>query len=158
MIMVLLLFPFFIFDDYFTSPERSIIAIILWSVLYSIIAIGYSVLLHARYGQTVGKMIAGVKVLDLSENRLPTLNQAFMRDIGYIVPAIYSFLYLSYVLLVGSYDPETHYETVPEQINSYAGTVWLIVEIITMLFNEKRRALHDLIAGTVVVKTSEVDV
>ena len=34
-----------------------------------------------------------------------------------------------------------------------AGT-WFVLEIITMLLNKKRRALHDLIAGTVVVRTS----
>ena len=31
--------------------------------------------------------------------------------------------------------------------------IWFMLEIITMLLNEKRRALHDLIAGTVVVRT-----
>ena len=32
--------------------------------------------------------------------------------------------------------------------------IWFVLEIITMLLNKKRRALHDLIAGTVVVRTS----
>ncbi len=31
---------------------------------------------------------------------------------------------------------------------------WWIAEIITMLTNEKRRAIHDYIAGTVVVRTN----
>jgi uncharacterized RDD family membrane protein YckC len=33
-----------------------------------------------------------------------------------------------------------------------ASVIWFIIEIVTCLLNEKRRALHDYIAGTVVVK------
>jgi hypothetical protein len=31
---------------------------------------------------------------------------------------------------------------------------WFVAEVITMLTNEKRRALHDFIAGTIVVRTN----
>ena len=31
---------------------------------------------------------------------------------------------------------------------------WFLLEIVTMTFNSKRRALHDFIAGSVVVKAS----
>jgi uncharacterized RDD family membrane protein YckC len=34
----------------------------------------------------------------------------------------------------------------------YALGVWIWSEVVTMLFNRKRRALHDFIAGTVVVR------
>lgn len=34
----------------------------------------------------------------------------------------------------------------------YATVVWLLSELVVLLFNEKRRALHDFIAGTVVVR------
>ena len=32
--------------------------------------------------------------------------------------------------------------------------LWFLAEVLTMLTNEKRRALHDFIAGTVVVRTN----
>jgi uncharacterized RDD family membrane protein YckC len=32
--------------------------------------------------------------------------------------------------------------------------VWGLADILTFLFNDQRRALHDFIAGTVVVKTN----
>jgi uncharacterized RDD family membrane protein YckC len=35
---------------------------------------------------------------------------------------------------------------------AYALGVWIWSEVVTMLFNRKRRALHDFIAGTVVVR------
>jgi uncharacterized RDD family membrane protein YckC len=31
---------------------------------------------------------------------------------------------------------------------------WFLAEVITMLTNEKRRALHDFLAGTVVIRTN----
>lgn len=31
--------------------------------------------------------------------------------------------------------------------------IWYFLELVTMLTNRKRRALHDFIAGTVVVRT-----
>jgi uncharacterized RDD family membrane protein YckC len=34
----------------------------------------------------------------------------------------------------------------------YAGGLWFLAEVVTMLTNEKRRALHDWIAGSVVVR------
>ena len=32
--------------------------------------------------------------------------------------------------------------------------LWFFAEVITMLTNQKRRALHDFIAGTVVIRTN----
>jgi hypothetical protein len=34
------------------------------------------------------------------------------------------------------------------------GLYWAILELITMLFNEQRRAIHDFIANTVVVRVN----
>jgi uncharacterized RDD family membrane protein YckC len=35
---------------------------------------------------------------------------------------------------------------------SWLQTAWVWSEVVTMLFNKRRRALHDYLAGTVVVK------
>ena len=71
-------------DGYLASPERGPFILIAWGIVsYSIYWL-YSVLLHARYGQTLGKMANNIIVLDISEERKPTFRQAFIRDIGYI--------------------------------------------------------------------------
>jgi uncharacterized RDD family membrane protein YckC len=36
----------------------------------------------------------------------------------------------------------------------YANVIWILAEFITMLTNKRRRAIHDWIAGTLVVRTS----
>jgi len=45
----------------------------------SLYGVGYSVLFHARYGQTLGKMLARIRVVDLSGNPIG-LRQAIWRD------------------------------------------------------------------------------
>jgi hypothetical protein len=35
--------------------------------------------------------------------------------------------------------------------------LWFVAEVLTMLTNDKRRALHDFVAGTVVVRTNTED-
>ena len=50
--------------------------------------------------------------------------------------------------------------SLPENVNtvnwiiSFSGLAWFLIEVITMLANNKRRALHDFIAGSVVVRVS----
>jgi uncharacterized RDD family membrane protein YckC len=46
-----------------------------------------------------------------------------------------------------------------EVLNNYdnftliVALVWILLELITMLANKKRRAIHDFIAGSVVIRT-----
>ena len=40
-------------------------------------------------------------------------------------------------------------------ILGFAGLLWIAVEIVSMLFNDKKRAIHDLIAKTVVIRTDK---
>jgi uncharacterized RDD family membrane protein YckC len=113
------------------------------------------VLLHARSGQTIGKRVMKVKVLDVSETAIPSLKQAFLRDIGYIAIDICSLIYFIYLVLGQKYalGRQQLENGLPGEILSFAGTVWFLLEVGTMLTNEKRRAFHDYIANTVVVNT-----
>jgi len=135
-------------------PERPPVIIIVSSViLYSSYWL-YNVLLHARYGQTLGKMAMKIQVLDVSEERIPTFRQAFLRDIGYIVLNTLSLVYLVYLVLAGEYVVDAEINSLPGRILMWASLGWFLLEIITMATNEKRRALHDYIAGTVVIRNA----
>jgi uncharacterized RDD family membrane protein YckC len=118
--------------------------------LESVIIIGYTVLLHWKYGQTVGKMVAKVKVVDISEGPI-TFGQALLRDIAFIVDGVvgvavsYSLIFSGFGLTSEEYRAVADYLLVPISI-------WLLVDTIVCLRSPKRRALHDLIAGTVVLR------
>jgi uncharacterized RDD family membrane protein YckC len=43
------------------------------------------------------------------------------------------------------------------RIISHLGNIWIWSEIIVILTNKRRRAIHDFIAGTVIVKTKYIE-
>lgn len=106
--------------------------------LFAFFPYAYSVFLHGRYGRTLGKKIMGLKVIDKSETREIGYRQAFLRESPPLA--------MIFLLLVGS-----RWTPMGEYVNQI-DTAWFLVEVITVLFNDKRRAVHDFIAGTVVVK------
>lgn len=107
----------------------------------------YSILLHGLTGQTIGKMAMGIKIFDKDEKVRISFYQAFLRD---AIPLGLILVFWFASTLNPSVDPES--------LSSYSILlvitifIWALLEIITLLFNKKRRALHDFIAGTVVLK------
>jgi uncharacterized RDD family membrane protein YckC len=124
-----------------------------WAIIYFASDPMYSVLMHANYGRTVGKRTMHVIVLDVSEQRIPSLKQAILRDIVLIVSQ--SILLANFIRVMISTGSVKHIDDQMGwfgQALSWATFVWFLLELVTMLFSSKRRALHDLIAGTVVVE------
>jgi uncharacterized RDD family membrane protein YckC len=100
--------------------------------------------MHALRGQTIGKMLCRVVVRDLTLQRI-SFFQAVRRD---LVPGA-----ATIAMLVAQYaasDPQV-VDQVAATLNSFF-VVWTALELVTMFFSDRRRALHDLIAGTVVVR------
>lgn len=131
----------------------------------------YTIILHGLYGQTLGKYILRIKVLTLSETKISFKN-AFLRD---AIPLLLTFIIVGYMFvhfapLFSSFDTKEPLSEqqlaelnlqvmrqmtkafIPMMILGFMHFVWVLLELITMLTNDKRRALHDFIAGTVVVK------
>jgi uncharacterized RDD family membrane protein YckC len=79
------------------------------------------------------------------------MKQAVLRDIvGIILLPLGLWVYLPQVIRHGSLDPSD-----PPSLNSlftYICMGWAWLDGLTMLTNSKRRALHDFIAGSVVVR------
>ena len=148
----LVFIPLNIFDTYLSDPARRPSILITWAMISYTAYWLYSVLLHARYGQTLGKKAMKIRVLDVSEERIPTLQQAFLRDIGYIVLNCSSMIYFIYLVVAGRYHAGSDLNALPGIILGAAGLIWFLLEITSMFTNEKRRALHDYIAKTVVVQ------
>lgn len=110
----------------------------------------YSIALHSIWGRTIGKMVTGVKVTSYPHEGRITFKQAFLRD---SVP----FVVLTAMVV---WSPFVHGQMNLLALPHFAllvlvltGPMWALIELITMFSNEKRRALHDYIAGTVVIRT-----
>jgi uncharacterized RDD family membrane protein YckC len=110
----------------------------------------YSIVMHWRFGATLGKMAIGIRVLDLGETPL-SLRQALVREAINIALGAYS--NVTYLALIASGQP-LPVPTGALDPNAWVSLAVFGLEIATALFNRKRRSLHDLIAGTVVVRES----
>lgn len=120
----------------------------------------YMVIMHARYGQTIGKMITKVRVVDFRTEGKITFWQASLRE-G--TPFVLSLGFLGYEVFANlTWATEQNaIASVMELVGNKTfllltmlPSLWFTAEILTMLTNDKRRALHDFIAGTVVIRTN----
>jgi uncharacterized RDD family membrane protein YckC len=93
-------------------------------------------------------------ILIKSRSRIPTLWEAFLRDIGEIAFDFAALAYLVGLVISGHYTFGDEYNSPFWITLAWAGAAWSILEVVTMLTNRKRRAIHDFIAGTVVVRNA----
>lgn len=122
----------------------------------------YNVYCHARWGQTVGKRVLGIKVLTLVGEPICWRHALLRHSVDLAVAAAYSVVWVSGLLALSQVGFESagfmerlglvraagppwgHW---PQTI----GKVWVLSELVVLLLNEKKRAIHDFLAGTVVV-------
>ncbi len=139
------LLPVIIFDLFPTSFSAVNIATTLFFYAYSIH-------FHGTYGGTIGKLKCGIRVVDAKTEQPIGLRQAFMRDAVPLCLALGLYVYAFTLRGEESFEESTYVAWVPALFG-----FWFLAEILTMLTNEKRRALHDFIAGTVVIRPEPAD-
>ena len=143
--------PFLLVDSFLISPATNEYLIICWQTFTVFIPILYSIIAHYKYGQTIGKWVAGVKVLDISETKRINLRQSILRDSFYLTVELIGFFYYL-LMVVRSGDTQYFFDGFSE----FSGTpflIWTLLELVTMFTNNKRRAIHDFLAKSVVVRT-----
>lgn len=107
----------------------------------------YFIVLHWLYGQTFGKRLLGLEVVDHVSNGELSFKQAIMRYLPNIT--------LSAIGLMFIYEYDVYGEIIVSTtfwVYISVTMAWQIAEIICVVINKDNRALHDLIAGTVVIK------
>jgi uncharacterized RDD family membrane protein YckC len=110
----------------------------------------YSVGLHWYSGQTLGKKWMDIRVVDIDEDKLLTFEQAFRRDLVYIFLKTVGLIIISVqIFKLGYYPPES---SIVKIFLSWLSVAWFLLEIITMLTDDKNRAFHDIMANSVVIK------
>jgi uncharacterized RDD family membrane protein YckC len=143
--------PLLLVGQWIHKSTNNISIVFVWVTFLLCDPFIYSVILHYKWGQTIGKWVAGVKVVDITESRNLSLTQSIYRDGFYLIVAFIGLLYYSF-LLAGTDDADA-------TISSYylfsndPFFWWSLIELVSMLTNSKRRGVHDLIARSVVVRT-----
>lgn len=145
----LVFLPFMVVDNILDESAKAAV-ILIWPFFYSTSWYLYSVILHGKYGQTLGKMAVKVKVYDIEENEAIGYKRAFYRDSpGIIIEFIFLIYFFVSSLLIGKnqwINPDIF-----SKVSMFVGLGWFLIELITMFTNNKRRALHDYLAKSVVI-------
>lgn len=151
----LIFIPFSILDNKFEDTDNKAL-FIGWVFFHTVCWTLYVVIGHAIYGQTIGKRLMGIKVFNVNEKDLIGYKHAFLRESVWFFAVIAGIIYLtintSNTLTLSEEIKDTYYN----DIVGLTSGIWLILELITMYFNKKRRALHDFLAGSVVVNLNEL--
>ena len=127
-----------------------------WVLLQQAVYLSYYIGFLYIYGQTPGKMAMGVIVLDYKDRKL-SFTQAILRNIVQVLVAPISLTIVLGNLFDGKIINRGLGDLEHIMWLGFAVIIWGALEMITMLFNRKRRAIHDFIAGTVVVRQSKED-
>ena len=128
-----------------------------------LLMIVYPVYFHAKWGKTIGKMLVKIKVTKLDGTPIGW-HQAILRssvDIALWIIFITGAVYMLFTRSKPTWSSlgyfehgELFFQRNPfGRIYDMASSVWIWSEVVVLLFNEKKRAIHDFIAGTVVIKT-----
>ncbi|MDO6427137.1 RDD family protein [Thalassotalea sp. 1_MG-2023] len=114
----------------------------------------YAIFMHGYFGQTLGKMFMEVKVLNHDTETDINVKQALRREsVNLALNIIWVLIILTVATILevtGTISVGLSYAVIGFGI---LAIVWIISEFVTMLFNDKRRAIHDYIGKTVVVRT-----
>lgn len=141
----IILSPITFIEAYYEDTTDPTLFIII-SALSSFIIILYFAVLHAIYGQTIGKRLMDIKITDIDEVTLLGFKRSLIRELPWIITSVgiitYSLFQFDLNRLKSDYN----------NWMSITSISWMVIELITMLSNQKRRALHDYLAKSVVIK------
>jgi len=134
-----------------------------WLIPGIIFGIWFHVYLVKRYGGTPGKLLLKIKIAKVDGTDVG-YREAFLRySVLLIISTVMSFAMIPAILdmtdalyfSMGWQERALYMNDHAPSWYSYATiamNIWIWSEFIVMLTNKKRRALHDFMAGTVVVK------
>jgi uncharacterized RDD family membrane protein YckC len=151
----ILFIPFMLLQNYY-EDEGNTNGLLFANILFAVCWMTYVVIGHGKYGQTVGKKLMRLKVFRLNETDVIGYKRAFYREAVWFIGSMIILLFVltsgKDVLRDGGKSDDMIYLGYLDLFT----LVWFILELVTMLFNRKRRALHDFMAGSVVVDLTEL--
>lgn len=131
-------------------------------------ALWYNVYLPKKYGGTPGKLAVGITIIKLNGQPIDW-KEAILRHIVLLSLTVLGSVII--VVTIMEADEETYtrlgwlqrsqylmsLSPVFFKLYNWASNIWIYSEFIVLLTNRRKRAIHDFIAGTVIVRTKYLD-
>lgn len=135
-----------------------------YTALHSLLYVGYRFVMHALFGRTLGKAFAGIIVIDTSKGHLGWV-RSFIRILPELVLSlvtIMSAVYDSRIFM----EHQAEMEGLPlagvhrilnkwnplDNFTFWDSILYYGISVLYIFFSHKRTALHDLFAGTRVLR------
>jgi uncharacterized RDD family membrane protein YckC len=122
----------------------------------------YNIFLPKRYGGTPGKLIVGIKIIKIDSSPIGW-KKSFLRYSVNMVFSIISIIFTMIAILLADDEIYNNLNWVQKSVYLYSIfhhniirtliNIWFWSEFIVLLFNKRKRAIHDFIAGTVIIKS-----
>ena len=128
----------------------------------------YYIYLPKKYGGTPGKLIAGMKIIKLNGESIDW-KEAFLRHSVLLVLTLFSVIMMTSCLVsadeitfnsLGWLKRSQYLMSLSPiffLIYTWVSNIWIYSEFIVLLTNKRKRAIHDYIAGTIIVKAKYID-
>lgn len=162
----LILVPLLALMHYIHSLDKNFQ--IVTHIFFLVFGIWYGIYLPKKYGGTPGKLILGMKILKINGEDIDW-REAILRNSISTIMSFLGTLVLIYCVLKANNDVYlsktwmqkglylTTFAPTIFKIQGWANNIWIYSELLILLLNKRKRALHDYIAGTVIVKTKHID-
>jgi uncharacterized RDD family membrane protein YckC len=129
--------PFSIIAQYTNIENESVNNLFILSKTF--LPFIYFILMNYLFGQTLGKMVVSIRIVDVSETRKISFKQAIIRESIWIGLGFIDFI-------INKTFANTSWRNVISLFDLII-IAFIIGIIIATLKNEKRRAIHDIIAA-----------
>ena len=128
----------------------------------------YHIYLPKKYGGTPGKLIVGMKIIKLNGESIDW-KEAVLRHSVLLTLTLFSIVMMTSCLIsadettfnsLGWLKRSEYLMTLSPMfflIYTWVSNIWIYSEFIVLLTNKRKRAIHDYIAGTVIVKAKYID-
>jgi uncharacterized RDD family membrane protein YckC len=135
-------------------------------ILGTIIALVFEVYLVKRFGGSPGKLIMGIRIAKLDGSKVGYREAVIRYSVLFFISVLSSVGLLTSLFGMSDLEYATftsaqaHVRALEAAAPAWyrplqiAGAVWVYSEFLVLLTNKKRRALHDFMAGTVVIKVA----
>jgi len=154
----------FIFS--FLDSINNYVFFITMSIFYLLI-LWYCIYFSKRFGGTLGKIIVGIKIIRMDSSPIGW-KEAFLREsLSIALTLMLIIIMLKGIIFANdevlnnlTWSKKMGYLKSFEIFGIYKilSNIWTWSEIVVLLFNKRKRAIHDFIAKTVVVKTKYIEI
>lgn len=117
--------------------------------LVVVVSSAYNIYFLGRWGQTIGKAVLGIRVVALDGSPAGFQRALYRHAVDLVLSLITAAL--NVLALASGLSATNEQGTSARVIVETIEGLWVASEFIVLFLNEKRRALHDFIAGTVVI-------